>query len=162
VRFGPLKYCLPTVPIQYTLIPVLDPHCLQILSHVIFPSDQLISFMPYHMPWSSLLMLQSITSYLNYAITAIFIGLCHGTHPVLNETTNIGLFCIKKFNKVFGTVLLISDNSLELLFIKIFLFSCPGIRVAWSVCLNWYNFCRIMFRCRMDVGCAVCVVTVAL
>jgi hypothetical protein len=39
LSFGPLNKCLPTVPIQYTLLPILDPHCLQILSLVIFPSD---------------------------------------------------------------------------------------------------------------------------
>jgi hypothetical protein len=39
VSFGPLNNCLPRVPIQFTLLPVLDPHCLRILSYVIFPSD---------------------------------------------------------------------------------------------------------------------------
>jgi hypothetical protein len=46
VSFGPLNNCLPRVPIQYTLLPVLDPHCLQILSYVIFLSDLRSSYCP--------------------------------------------------------------------------------------------------------------------
>jgi hypothetical protein len=44
VSFGPLNNCLPTVPISYTLLPVLDPHCLHFLSYVIFPSDLTFSY----------------------------------------------------------------------------------------------------------------------